>query len=59
MGPDAEATLGKENVDAMLDCIMKKVEAGYENMAQADADHAGMEKLGTNCAIEVMSGQNP
>ena len=55
---DTESTLGRVKTNAIVECIINKAEANYRNLFLADQDFAGMEKVGKDCAVQVMTDPN-
>lgn len=46
--------IGEANTDEIIDCAMEKIQANYENFADADSDHEGMRQIGAECMTELL-----
>ena len=53
-----ESALSADKKQKIADCIVRKAEEGYKDLATADQDTPGMEKIGQACAMEVMLDPN-
>jgi hypothetical protein len=47
---DLPVEIGKE----LCDCMLKKAEVQFDNFAQCDSDEASDDKIGSECADEVV-----
>lgn len=55
---EMEAMIGAEYTEKMYDCTMEKIQSQYNNFAEADSDHAGMRKIGSDCMTELIQTSN-
>ena len=50
-----DASMGKEKTNLWIECALQKTESTFRNYAAANGDLPGMELIGKNCALEVMT----
>jgi len=49
-----EPTFGKEKTELWIQCAVNRTESSFQNYVAANGDLSMMEKIGADCAIEVM-----
>jgi hypothetical protein len=54
---DVTGMLTPDNIARICECDADKLMNQYSSKAEADKDQSGVEKVGTDCTIQVLTGK--